>query len=124
MTHKVVPIDPEQKILTAMAVSKAIDDEGEFLALMDLIDFSGENKTTTVLKCAYKEAIAAAPEYPADVGWISVDERLPDSKEMIICARKKNDGEWALDLNYWTVSNRWAKEYTHWMPLPPEPAAK
>lgn len=68
LTHKVVPIEPEQKILTAMAVSKAIDDEGEFLALMDLIDFSGENKITTVLKCAYKEAIAKAPEYPADAG--------------------------------------------------------
>jgi len=53
--------------------------------------------------------------------WISAKERLPESKEMVISARKKRDGTWGLDLNYWTVSNQYAYEYTYWMPLPLPP---
>ena len=42
-------------------------------------------------------AIAAAPEYPADAGWISVDERLPvvkhgDEEEFNVHVRIKSNG--------------------------------
>lgn len=43
----------------AMAESKARDDEGEFLPVCDLLDFSGENKTRTVLRQAWVDGIDA-----------------------------------------------------------------
>ena len=56
-----VPIEPTEGILRAMAESRASDDEGVFDPLLDLIGFSGDNKTCTVLREAYRKAIAAAP---------------------------------------------------------------
>lgn len=43
----------------AMAESRARDDEGEFLAMCDLLDFSGENKCRTVLRQAWADGIDA-----------------------------------------------------------------
>jgi hypothetical protein len=57
-----VPIEPTHEMVSAMSCSKARDSEGEFPALLDLIDFSGENKTHTVLRAAYAAMIAAAPK--------------------------------------------------------------
>jgi len=51
--------EPTHAIIRAMAESRARDDEGEFEPLMDLIDFSGENKTYTVLAQAWRDAIDA-----------------------------------------------------------------
>lgn len=65
--------------------------------------------------------LAAIAEPVKQESWISAKERLPSTKEMVISARKKRDGTWGLDLNYWTVSNQYAYEYTHWMPLPLPP---
>jgi hypothetical protein len=59
---KLAPVEPTTEMLSAMACSKARDDEGEFPVLMDLIDFSGENKTHTALRSAFKAALAAAPD--------------------------------------------------------------
>jgi len=59
---QLVPTEPTAMILSAMATSKARDGEGTFPMLMDLIDFSGENKTHTVLKAAYVAMPAAAPK--------------------------------------------------------------
>jgi hypothetical protein len=58
--YALVPVEPTHKMVSAMACSKAIDDEGEFPILADLLDFSGENKTYTVVRAAYVAAIAAA----------------------------------------------------------------
>jgi len=55
--YKMIPLTPTSQIISAMAGSKAVDDEGEFPCLFDLIDFSGENKTNTVLVAAYKAII-------------------------------------------------------------------
>lgn len=60
--YAIVPIEPPHAIIKAMAESRAWDDEGEFEMLGDLIGFSGENKNHTVLKAAYRAAIAAAPQ--------------------------------------------------------------
>lgn len=38
--------------IRAAAESKAIDDEGEYISLGDHLDYSGENKTHTVIKAA------------------------------------------------------------------------
>lgn len=57
--YATVPINPSAAMLKAMAESRAIDDEGEFPAMLDLLDFSGENKTLTVLEAAYVAAITA-----------------------------------------------------------------
>jgi hypothetical protein len=51
--------EPTYAITRAMAESRARDDEGEFEPLLDLIDFSGENKTHTVLAQAWRDAIDA-----------------------------------------------------------------
>lgn len=59
--YVLAPWEPTQAILKAMAESRARDDEGEFPAMLDLLDFSGENKMRTVLSAAYKAAIAAIP---------------------------------------------------------------
>lgn len=63
---KLVPIDPTHEIISAMLASKAHDEEGSFDALLDLIGFSGENKTHTVLKAAYAAMLAAAPALAGD----------------------------------------------------------
>lgn len=60
-THVLVPKEPTPEIISAMASSHAYDDEGPFPSLLDLIGFSGENKTRTVLKAAYKAALSALP---------------------------------------------------------------
>ena len=59
---QLVPIEPTQEMISAMAISKAVDDEGEFPMLMDMIDYSGENKTRTVLIAAHKAMLSAAPQ--------------------------------------------------------------
>jgi len=56
--YALMPIEPTHEILSAMATSKARDDEGEFPMMLDLLDYSGENKTHTVLKAVYVAAIA------------------------------------------------------------------
>ncbi len=77
MNTKLMPIEPTHAIIQAMSESRARDDEGEFPAMFDLLDFSGENKTRTVLIAAYSAAIKAAPDTPPEgmmngfvpVGW-------------------------------------------------------
>ena len=59
--YVLVPIEPTQEMITAMSASKAKDSEGEFPMLLDLIDYSGENKTHAVLKAAYVAMLAAVP---------------------------------------------------------------
>ncbi len=51
--------EPTHGITRAMAESRATDDEGQFEPLMDLIDFSGENKAHTVLAQAWRDGIDA-----------------------------------------------------------------
>jgi hypothetical protein len=60
-----VPVEPTHAMVKAMSESKARDDEGEFPAMLDLLDFSGENKTHTVLKAAYRDMLSAAPTPPS-----------------------------------------------------------
>jgi hypothetical protein len=55
MTNRKQLID---QITEALAASKALDEEGEFPRLFELIDFSGENKTWTVLRAAAEAALS------------------------------------------------------------------
>ncbi len=61
---QLVPIEPTTDMLFDMAASKALDDEGAYPAMFDLLDFSGENKMFPVLRAAYKAALLIAPERP------------------------------------------------------------
>jgi len=56
-----VPREAAYEQLRAMSESRAVDDEGPFPPLHDLLDFSGENKVYTVLRAAYRAALSAAP---------------------------------------------------------------
>lgn len=58
----VVPAKPSAAMLKAMAESRAVDDEGEFPAMLDLLEFGGGNETRTVLEAAYIAALAAVGE--------------------------------------------------------------
>lgn len=60
---KLVPVKPTTAMISAMACSQARDDEGQFPSLLDLIDYSGENKTHTVLKAAYQSMLDATPAH-------------------------------------------------------------
>ena len=57
-----VPREATREIISAMLESRASDEEGEFPALMDLIDFSGQNKNHAVMRAAYRAALSAAPQ--------------------------------------------------------------
>jgi hypothetical protein len=59
-----VPREPTEAMLQAAARSVAHDDEGSFPPVCDLIDYSGENKTRTVLRQLLIDALAAAPASP------------------------------------------------------------
>jgi hypothetical protein len=64
-THKVVPIESTSKM----------DQAGE-----KVLENAGEREEA--VPC-WDAMIAAAPEYPADTGWISVDERLPSIGQIV-----------------------------------------
>jgi len=66
ITHAIVPRVATHRMISAMATSSATDDEGEFPALMDLLDFSGENARHTVLRAAYRDVILAAEQETQD----------------------------------------------------------
>lgn len=54
-----VPVEPTPERISAMMTSQARDDEGEFPMLMDLIDFSGENKNRAACAAAYRAAVSS-----------------------------------------------------------------
>jgi hypothetical protein len=54
-----LPTEPTHAITRAMAESIARDDEGEMASMGDLLGFSGENKTHTVLAQAWRDGVAA-----------------------------------------------------------------
>lgn len=64
MGWAVVRKEPDDAMIRAAGESKAKDDEGEFVSLNDHIDYSGENKTRTVIREALRRAIAASPKPP------------------------------------------------------------
>ncbi len=56
----IVPREAEIEQRRAGLECKARDDEGEFPPLIDLLDFSGENKAHTVIRAVYAAMIAAS----------------------------------------------------------------
>jgi hypothetical protein len=66
------------------------------------------------------------------MAWISVKDRMPDTREPVVYCRPARGGEngWHVGIAYWTVSQTWCPEcessrnpagFTHWMPLPNPP---
>jgi hypothetical protein len=122
LTHKVVQIESTTKM----------DQAGE-----KVLENSGEREEAAP---CWDAMIAAAPEYPSDAGWISVDERLPDIHTHVTLT---NVGKWMntggdFEVNWY--GHGWICEFghkfwsvigesgamtldsvTHWMPLPSVP---
>lgn len=105
-----VPVEPTGEMLRAMSSSKAMDAEGEFPSLFDLIDYSGENKTRTAIRAAYCAMLAAAPQQVAQpsapVSNCNVDMRIAAI---------------AADRDYW---REMCKEAERLMQAKPEQAAQ
>ena len=77
------------------------------------------------------DPIEAVADYLLDSGvtvqeWISVKDRLPEPKELVLCIWKDINGihygfaRYQHD-NVWYVSNEGMPEVTHWMSLPKKP---
>lgn len=62
--YVLVPIEPTSAVISAMMTSQARDDEGLFPMLMDILNYSGQNKAHTVLREAYRAAMLAAQKEP------------------------------------------------------------
>jgi len=62
-THKIVPIEPSPEQIESMGDSLTTDANGDFPILADILNGGGVNDANAVLTQAYKDAIAAAPEY-------------------------------------------------------------
>lgn len=58
--YVLMPLKATHAITKAMAESRSVDDEGEFPLMLDLLDFSGENKMHTVLAAAYEAAVQSS----------------------------------------------------------------
>ena len=56
--HRAPLVVTDEMISRALS-SKARDDEGEFPCLLDLLNFSGENKSVTVVRAALTAALKA-----------------------------------------------------------------
>lgn len=55
-----IPVEAQYGFIRAMSESVAVDDEGEFPPMCDLLGFSGENKTHTALLAAYDAVVKLA----------------------------------------------------------------
>ena len=60
-SYRVLRTEPDHAMISAALCSVASDDEGSFPCLLDLLDFSGENKAVTVIREALRAAIVASP---------------------------------------------------------------
>ena len=85
LSYQILPSEPTPAMISAMATSKAVDSEGEFPMMMDLLDFSGENKSHTVLKAAYKAMLAAAPVHPLAADGKPIERKPLTEPELMKC---------------------------------------
>ena len=61
--------------------------------------------------------------------WISVDDRLPEAGEYVVCIAKRNPFSMFMPMvarikkNGWVnpITEQYISEVTHWMPLPEPP---
>jgi hypothetical protein len=106
MTHKVVPIKITEDMKMASDINSVYSAEEQYKFILDV-----------------------APEYPADAGWISVDERLPELFVDVLLHPRPNEytvSGWMTTTNFmWKgFSFDEHEKITHWMPLPPAPESK
>ena len=116
-THKVVSIEPDNN--QVIRASDAWLDGSQKIML---------NKA----RAALRTAIAAAPPYPADDGWIPCSERLPD-REGYFDVFVRSPGESIYngrqaDVLYcdsrWQATLQYGQHVSHWRPLPLPAAPK
>ena len=89
--------------------------------------------------CAFDDAVSFIEDYPAaDVvpksEWTSVEDRLPERKQVVLCYRGDFRGD-MMNTYVYLGSGNWEDDYgyrgtsehegiTHWMPLPEPPKMK
>lgn len=85
--------DMVESVARAIADSRAGDDEGEFEALRDLVDFSGENKARSVFLEAARAALSALNE----AGFVVVPREPTEA--MVEAGDARLDAEQGWDLS-------------------------
>ena len=112
-THKVVPIEPTSDMVFATTHINNVLDNCDLFPML-------------------RAAIAAAPPYPADDGWIPCSERLPD-REGYFDVFVRSPGESIYngrqaDVLYcdsrWQATLQYGQHVSHWRPLPLPAAPK
>lgn len=55
--------------------------------------------------------------------WISIKERLPHPKQLVVIAHRRSDVGIDVTCSNGSYARKWCKTgfYTHWLPLPPHP---
>ena len=112
-------------------MARAIDGE-ELLGIERLLDTDvvRQSKTASWLLDQVLHDIQAMPTLTPPNEWVSVEERLPNDKQIVLFRQKNGfiycaeyfagnslcSPSWFIDCDCWE-----AKEVTHWMPLPKSP---
>ena len=110
---------------------RPIDGE-ELLGITRLLDTDvvRQSKTASWLLDQVLHDIQAMPTLTPPNEWVSVEERLPNDKQIVLFRQKNGfiycaeyfagnslcSPSWFIDCDCWE-----AKEVTHWMPLPKSP---
>lgn len=95
LQSQTAPAVPEvtHEMISAALCSNARDDEGEFPWLIDILDFSGENKARAVVRAALEAALAAAPQpdhSPDDMDLVSVKFLIQQARKVRNFSRPDN----------------------------------
>jgi hypothetical protein len=143
-TSSYIKRDMRDRIAVALAAPVAAQEEAPVAYY---------NKDWTLTPAAYREGMrrcpaafadmkpayagAAAPDEGEARGWISVEDRLPESNVEVLCAGQGWADPFVTACYYdteqegwWTMGHHWTdqadgRQYpTHWMPLPAPPASQ
>ena len=96
--------------------------------LTEAIQRSAQKNGCFMFGASYLIADALYNECYRKQEWVSVDERLPKQRELVLCIWNLENGclnnygfaRYQGD-NVWYVSNEGMPKVTHWMPLPEAP---
>lgn len=72
--------------------------------------------------CSTDDAMSAIDSAPTVMGWVSVNERLPEREGLYLCWTVLNGVEAIYQIHLWKDGRwYWIHEVRYWMPLPEPP---